>query len=73
MEPGARYECIYKNLLRDIRQFFSQLYDEFVSKKLNPVFLQQKNFDIKYTLFPYMIREFAKQVIDKELFAFFGS
>ena len=30
-KQGARYECIYKNLFRDIRQFYSDKFDEFVT------------------------------------------
>ena len=29
-QVGARYECIYKNLLRDIRQYFSTNFDKFL-------------------------------------------
>ena len=31
---GARYECIYKNLLRDIRQYYSHKYELFVKEQL---------------------------------------
>ena len=27
---GARYECIYKNLLREIRQYYSLQFEEFI-------------------------------------------
>jgi hypothetical protein len=30
---GARYECIYKNFLRDIRQFYSNNFDKFLLAK----------------------------------------
>ena len=27
---GARYECIFKNLLRDVRQYYSSKFDAFL-------------------------------------------
>ena len=33
---GARYECIYKNLLREIRKYFNKKYDNFSKEVLNP-------------------------------------
>lgn len=29
-KSGARYECIFKNLLRDIRQFYSSRFEQFI-------------------------------------------
>lgn len=34
LKAGARYECIYKNLLRDIRQFFSNNFEKFIQTEL---------------------------------------
>ena len=31
---GARYECIYKNLLRDIRQHFAARFDAFLKQTI---------------------------------------
>ena len=61
---GARYECIYKNFLRDIRQFYSGKYEKFlnslsISGKKNPSF--------KYLLFPYMILHFTMRHFDQAL------
>lgn len=34
-QPGYRYECIYKNLLREFRQFFSTKFDDFLIRVYN--------------------------------------
>ena len=52
VKAGARYECIYKNFLRDIRQFYSGKYESFLNSLNIP---GKKTPALKYLLFPYMI------------------
>ena len=33
-QAGARYECIYKNFLREIRQYFSNDFERFIEQDL---------------------------------------
>jgi hypothetical protein len=33
--PGSRYECIYKNLLREFRQYYSNKFEEFLKNRIN--------------------------------------
>ena len=67
IQVGARYECIYKNLLRDIRQFFSTNFDKFLKQELNK---GQRNLQVKYILFPFQILLFTKSCFDSELLSF---
>ena len=50
VKAGARYECIYKNFLRDIRQYYSGEFVKFLKGIDNPY---KKNLQYKYLLFPY--------------------
>ena len=64
VKAGARYECIYKNFLRDIRQFFSQKFDSFTIRiqyvyKLTP---RQR-----YEAFPFQMLHFTLENFDENL------
>ena len=61
VQAGARYECIYKNLLRDIRQFYSTKYEVFIKKQNNQF---QKIPMYKYLLFPYQVLEFTFETFE---------
>ena len=63
-KAGSRYECIYKNLLRDIRQFYSARYQDFLSTIDNPF---KKNPQYKYILFPYFTLHFTLLHFDTPL------
>ena len=58
IKSGARYECIYKNLLRDIRQFYSHKFDMFLQEQFG-LSRQKKNMDWKQVLFPYHVLQFT--------------
>lgn len=49
---GARYECIFKNLLRDIRQYYANKFDTFLMQLYGPL-AYNKNQKNKYDLFPF--------------------
>ena len=55
-QAGARYECIYKNLLREIRQYYSIKFEEFIQSKIVSQF---KYNQLKYFMFPHFIVEFT--------------
>ena len=61
---GARYECIYKNLLRDVRQFYHRQYDAFVDKIVSP---HKYKTAYKYLLFPYFTLQFTIKLFDRGL------
>lgn len=61
IKAGARYECIYKNFLRDIRQFYSSKYEKFLNTLDIP---GKKKTTLKYILFPYMILQFTMRHFD---------
>jgi hypothetical protein len=64
VKAGARYECIYKNFLRDIRQHYSTSYETF----LDEINIQGKrNPSLKYLLFPYFSLQFTLKHFDKLL------
>ena len=62
LKAGARYECIYKNQLRDIRQFYSKRFEQFLSKLDNSF---KRNPQYKYILFPYFTLHFTLLHFDK--------
>ena len=64
---GARYECIYKNLIRDLRQHFSGKFDKFLMNQVNQTDFFGKNTRSKYETFPFLILRFAQETFDKEL------
>jgi hypothetical protein len=64
MKAGARYECIYKNLLRDIRQFFSSNFEKFIQKELGKSY---KTLQVRYSIFPVLILMFTNQFFDPVL------
>lgn len=61
---GARYECIYKNFLREIRQYYSNKFDEFIKTK-PPI--RKNNLQMKSVLFPYQMLQFTSLVFDHTL------
>ena len=63
-KAGARYECIYKNLLREIRQYYSSKFDCYVQKKFSSQNKYQKH---KYGLFPHLILEFTWTLVNHQL------
>lgn len=63
-KAGARYECIYKNLLRELRQYYNSNFEEFIKRKFMK---QTKYFKNKYLLFPYLILEMSKSLFDENM------
>ena len=63
---GARYECIFKNLLRDIRQYYSTKFENFL-KQIYTLDSYNKNLRFKYQLFPYQLIQFVIQIFDVNL------
>ena len=61
---GARYECIYKNFLREVRQFYSNKYEEFMKNKPT---IRKNNLQMKSILFPYHMLLFASESFDHGL------
>lgn len=61
---GARYECIYKNFLREIRQFYSNKFDAFIKTKPT---IRKNNLQMKSILFPYNMLQFTSEVFDHSL------
>ena len=51
---GARYECIFKNLLRDIRQYYSSKFETFLRQIYGPI-AYNKNLRNNNELFPFQI------------------
>ena len=51
--PGSRYECIYKNLLREFRQYFQTKFEEFMLKTLNQKESFSKNTKTNKILFQF--------------------
>lgn len=64
---GARYECIYKNLIRDLRQHFSGKFDQFLMNEVNQTDFFGKNTRSKYETFPFLILRFAQETFDRDL------
>jgi hypothetical protein len=64
---GARWECIYKNLIRDLRQHFSGKFDQFLMNEVNQTDFFGKNTRSKYETFPFLILRFAQETFDKEM------
>ena len=50
--PKIRYECVYKKFLRDIRMYYSQRFELFLSTVDCP---KKQDLRYKYILFPYLI------------------
>ena len=63
---GARYECIFKNLLRDVRQYYSTKFESFL-KQIYSLDNYNKNLRFKYQLFPYQLIQFVIQMFDDYL------
>ena len=68
-KKGARYECIYKNLLREVRQYYAKKYELFLQE--HNVQNLMKMCKTKYIIYPYLILKFTKQIFSKELIAKF--
>ena len=64
LKAGARYECIYKNLLRDIRQFFSNNFEKFIQAELGKSY---KTLQVRYSIFPVLILMFTNKFFDPVL------
>jgi len=64
VKAGARYECIYKNFLRDIRQFYSQKFDNLVIRMQYTLKFTPKQ---RYEAFPYQMLDFTLDNFNLEL------
>jgi hypothetical protein len=64
VKAGARYECIYKNFLRDIRQFFSQRFDSYQIRMQCVYKLTPKQ---RYEAFPFQMLQFTLDNFSEEL------
>ena len=65
-KAGARYECIYKNLLRDIRQFFSNKFEKFIQTEVGKSY---KTLQMRYSIFPVFVLMFTNRFFDHALMA----
>ena len=63
-QAGARYECIYKNFLREIRQYFSNDFERFVENDLKHT---NQTMFLKYLQFPYLILIYTRHIFDDDL------
>jgi hypothetical protein len=61
---GARYECIYKNFLREIRQYYSTKFESYL-KNQPPI--RKNNLQKKCLLFPYQMLQFTSEIFNHEL------
>lgn len=57
VNAGRKYECIYKNFLRDIRQYYSKKFKNYLANKVQYSLNNLKS--IKYAIFPFQIVEFV--------------
>jgi hypothetical protein len=62
---GYKSMNIYKNLLRDFRKFFLEMFRKF--KKDNDCNFAYRNTSIKDKLFPYLMYQFSKRIYDQDL------
>ena len=67
VKAGARYECIYKNLIRDLRQHFAAKFDNYLVSKVGKTNTFGKNNRSKYEIFPFLLLRFSIDTFDKEL------
>jgi hypothetical protein len=61
---GARYECIYKNFLRDIRQYYSEKFNTYVA---NIQFALQLTPRQRLEAFPFQILQFTMDTFEEGL------
>ena len=66
-QPGYRYECIYKNLLREFRQYFSTKFEEYIIKVYGYTEKFAKNTLQNKVLFQFQILRFTVETFDSKI------
>jgi hypothetical protein len=65
-KAGQRYECIYKNLIREIRKFYQDEFEVFVSQQIE-ISMQKPTAENKQILFQFHLIQFTVKLFDFEL------
>ena len=60
-QQGLRYECIYKNLIRDLRLFF---YSKFKAYQKSTINENRRN---KHHTFPFLVLMHIDELFDKQI------
>lgn len=62
--PGSRYECIYKNLLREFRQYYQTKFEEYMLRTNNQKESFSKNTINNKILFQFHLLSFTVETFD---------